>query len=338
MFSRYSRTQLASLASTERRLARCVFHLTFAVSCLLTLCVASYGQSTFGTVLGTVKDPSGSLVPMAMVELMNTGTNAVRTTMSNANGAYEFVNTEIGNYKLTVSAPGFQKTEYQAFDVAARATLRIDIDLKVESQATTVNVEAVSIVQTDASNVSETKGSLELVDLPVAIATRSSGSTSAYSTLTAQPGVQIDNSANGGSIMVAGAGPSQLSITVDGISSVGPGSLGALSEMFPSFNSIEEIKISEVLNPAEFGGVADITTISKSGTNEFHGGAFENVQNTDFNAADTTAAIRRFSSAALKGSRCQSRRRMSRAFPRKLCGMAICPPISLPPTVVQRTC
>ena len=100
---------------------------------------------------------------------------------------------EIGNYKLTVSATGFQKTEYQAFDVAARATMRIDIDLKVESQATTVTVEAVSIVQTDASNVSETKGSLELVDLPVAIATRSSGSTSAYSTLTAQPGVQIDN-------------------------------------------------------------------------------------------------------------------------------------------------
>ncbi len=57
--------------------------------------------------------------------------------------------------------------------------------------------------------------------------------------------------------------------------------------MFPSFNAIEEIKISETLNPAEFGGVADITTVSKSGTNSFHGGAFENVQNTDFNAADT---------------------------------------------------
>jgi hypothetical protein len=71
------------------------------------------------------------------------------------------------------------------------------------------------------------------------------------------------------------------------ISTVGPGNLGALTEMFPSFNSIEEIKISEVLNPAEYGGVADITTVSKSGTNEFHGGLFENVQNTDFDAADT---------------------------------------------------
>ncbi len=72
---------------------------------------------------------------------------------------------------------------------------------------------------------------------------------------------------------------------------MGPGSLGALAELFPSFNSIEEIKISETLNPAEFGGVADVTTVSKSGTNEFHGGLFENVQNTDFNAADTFSHI-----------------------------------------------
>jgi hypothetical protein len=265
---------------------RFVFHLTLVAICALAFCQANYAQSTFGTVLGTVKDPSGSLIPMATVELSNTGTSAVRSTVTNTNGGYEFVNTEIGNYKLTVTAAGFQKTEYQAFDVAARATIRIDIDLKVASQATSVTVEAVAVVQTDASNVSETKGSLELIDLPVAIGTRSSGSTSAYSTLTAQPGVQIDNENN---IEVSGAGPSQLSFSIDGISSVGPGTLGALAELFPSFNSIEEIKISEDLNPAEFGGVADVTTISKSGTNQFHGGAFENVQNTDFNAADTFA-------------------------------------------------
>jgi hypothetical protein len=107
--------------------------------------------------------------------------------------------------------------------------------------------------------------------------------TTAFSTLTAQPGVQTD----GTDISVAGAGPSQISFSLDGISSVGPGSLGALTEMFPSFNSIEEIKISENLNPAEFGGVADVTTISKSGTNSLHGGLFENFQNTDMNAADT---------------------------------------------------
>jgi hypothetical protein len=288
MFSRNSLTQLASSASIQRAWQRCVFCLTIATACVLLFSQASYGQSTFGTVQGTVKDPSGSLIPMATVSLMNTGTNAEKKTITNSNGAYEFVNVEIGNYRLTVDAAGFQKTEYQAFDLQAREVKHIDIPLNVASQATSVTVEAVAIVQTDTSNIAETKGSLELTDLPVAIGTRSSGSTSAFSTLTTQPGVQTDNNNN---IEVSGAGPSQLSFTIDGISSVGPGSLGALAEMFPSFNSIEEIRISEDLNPAEFSGVADVTTVSKSGTNQFHGGVFENVQNTNFNAADTFSHV-----------------------------------------------
>lgn len=286
MSSAHSQEYLVSFVRRDRRWMRFVFHLALAISCVLALHRAGYGQSTFGTVLGTVKDPSGSFVPMAKLTLMNTGTNAEHSTISKSDGSYEFVNVEIGNYKLSVEAPGFQGAEYQAFDLAARATVRIDIDLKVASQATSVTVEAVAVVQTDASNIAETKGSLELTDLPVAIGTRSQGSTSAYSTLGAQPGVQFDANND---IEVAGAGPSQLSFSIDGISSVGPGTLGALAEMFPSFNSIEEIKISENLNPAEFGGVADVTTVSKSGTNNFHGGAFENVQNTNFNAADTFA-------------------------------------------------
>src|SRR6185437_2780382 len=96
--------------------------------------------------------------------------------------------------------------------------------------------------------------------------------------------VQTDSS---NQIIVAGALPSQTSFSVDGISSVSLGNWNSMTELFPSFNAIEEIKISESLNPAEFGGVADVTTISKSGTNSFHGGAFENFQNTDLNAGDT---------------------------------------------------
>ena len=123
----------------------------------------------------------------------------------------------------------------------------------------------------------------------MAITTRASGSTSAMSTLTAQPGVQTDSAGN---ISVAGTLPTQLSMSIDGISTMGPGSFngqggaGAISELFPSFNAIEEIRIGETINSAEFGGVADVTTISKAGTNSVHGGAFENLQNNDFNAAD----------------------------------------------------
>jgi hypothetical protein len=279
-----------SINSTLRRSMRISVLAASVLGVLVLSSISAQAQSTSGTVLGTVKDPSGSLIPKAKIELINTGTSAVRATETNANGAYQFTNIDVGTYQLKVTATGFQETEYQAFDLTARDTKRIDIDLKVATQATTVTVEAVATIQTDVSNIAETKGSVELIDLPVAIYTRSQGSTSAFSTLTAQPGVQTDANND---IIVAGASPSQISVTVDGISSVGAGfgtqgnTGGALQELFPSFNAIEEIRISETMNPAEYGGVADITTVSKSGTNSYHGGLFENVQNTDFNASDT---------------------------------------------------
>ena len=83
-----------------------------------------------------------------------------------------------------------------------------------------------------------------------------------------------------------GATPALLSVTVDGISSVGVEYSGPVNEMFPSFNSIEEIRVSESNNNAEFSGVADITTVSKSGQNQYHGGVFENHENTVFNAGN----------------------------------------------------
>jgi hypothetical protein len=265
----------------QSRFGLSVVWVAFVV--LASWCGIANAQSTFGTVLGSVRDPTGSVIPRTKVQLLNTGTNATRETESTGTGTYQFVNVDTGTYQLTFEAPGFQVTTVEPFELGARETKHIDMDLKVASGSITVTVEATAVVQSDVSNIAVTKGSLELNDLPVAIYTRSQGSTSAFSTLTAQPGVQTD----GGNIMVAGATTSQLSVTVDGISSVGPASWGPLTELFPSFNAIEEIKISESLNPAEYGGVADITTISKSGTNTFHGGAFENLQNNDFNASDT---------------------------------------------------
>lgn len=285
MFSACCQKYSDSLIRRERKVARWLLHCAMAVFCLLILCRASYAQSTFGTVLGTVKDPSGSVVGKASVELVNVGTNAIRAAITNEAGSYQFVNVEAGNYRLKVTSPGFETIEFTVFELGARETKRFDAELKVAAQATVVTVEALPTLQTDTSSVAYTKGSLELTDLPVAISSRSNGSTSAFSTLTAQPGVQIDSNNN---ITVMGATPSQLSFSIDGISSVGPGIIaGPLTEVFPSFNAIEEIRISENLNPAEYGGVADVTTISKSGTNTLHGGAFENVQNNDFDAADT---------------------------------------------------
>jgi len=252
-------------------------------------------QSTFATVLGTVRDASGAIVAQCAISLENVGTSAHRAALTDASGSYSIPNLEPGTYRIKMEAPGFQAYVAQV-ELTARETARVDGQMSVAGQVQSVNVsaEGAPVVNTEVSNIAETKSGRELVDLPVAIATRAGGSTSPISTLTSQPGVQTDATGN---ISVAGTKPSMLSTSIDGISSTGARAAsgtagGPMAEMFPSFNSIAEIRVSEVNNAAEYGGVSDITTISKSGSNSLHGGAFENIQNSDLNARNLFSATK----------------------------------------------
>jgi len=257
--------------------------------CLLALAVGKLpAQSTYGAILGTVRDSSGAVVPGAQVALENTGTSAKQSATTDESGSYAFKNIEVGTYRLTFAAPGFEKVSLSEISLTARETRRLDEVLKpgAETQTVVVLDTAAPVITTDVSNVAETKVGDELVELPVAIYSRSTGSTSPISTLTTEAGVQTDDAGN---LAVMGTTAALLSVTIDGISSVGVEYSGPVNEMFPSFNSIEEIRVSESNNNAEFSGVADITTISKAGTNRFHGGVFENHENTFLNANDVFA-------------------------------------------------
>ena len=106
MSSAFSYQQRGSCLPSRRRLVRFGFCLIGATLCPLALCPAIFAQSIFGTVLGTVRDPSGSVIPAAVVALVNTGTNAQSSALSNSSGGYEFVNVEIGSYRLTVFGAG----------------------------------------------------------------------------------------------------------------------------------------------------------------------------------------------------------------------------------------
>jgi hypothetical protein len=240
------------------------------------------GQSTFGSVVGTVRDPTGAVVGSAQITIVNQGTTASRSIVTDSNGSYVVVNLEPGTYQIVIEAPGFQKATYPDLVLQARQTVRVDGNLTLANQTQTVSVaEAAPVISTDVSNLAETKTGRELNDLPIAIASRGSGSTSPITTLTTQPGVLTDNSGN---ISVSGGKPDMLSVSMDGISTMSPRSYAPIAELFPSFNAIEEIRVSEVNNSAEYGGISDITTISRAGNNEFHGGIFENFQNTALNA------------------------------------------------------
>jgi hypothetical protein len=241
-------------------------------------------QSTYGEILGTVRDSSGAIIQGAQIALANTGTAATRVVVSDANGNYAFKNIDVGTYTLTLSAPGFGSESLPAIALTARETRRMDATLKPGAESQTIIVldnSAAPVITTDVSSLAETKVGEELVELPVAIYSRSTGSTSPISTLTTESGVQTDDSGN---LAVDGTTAALLSVTIDGISSVGVEYSGPVNEMFPSFNSIEEIRVSESNNGAEFGGVADITTVSKAGTNHIHGGLFENHENTVLNS------------------------------------------------------
>ena len=123
---------------------------------LLVAIAPIYAQSTFGTVLGTVKEPTGAVVPNAKVEIVSQGKSTVKSTVTDQTGAYQFVNIDAGSYTVSVEAVGFQKVQFSPFELSARETMRLDADLKLATQQQTVNVESAAdaVVQTDASNIS----------------------------------------------------------------------------------------------------------------------------------------------------------------------------------------
>jgi len=270
-----------SLAPAWRASALRILFIASMVALGSTTVVA---QSTYGSILGTVHDASGAAIQGAQVMLANVNTAAMRTEVTDDGGNYAFRNIDVGVYKVTISAQGFQSETMPEISLTARETRRADGTLRVGGGVQTVVVDdssAVPVITTDVSNLAETKIGDELVNLPVAIYSRSTGSTSPISTLTTEAGVQTDDTGN---LAVLGTTAALLSVTVDGISSVGVEYSGPVNEMFPSFNSIEEIRVSEANNNAEFSGVADITTVSKAGTLHYHGGLFENHENTVFNS------------------------------------------------------
>ena len=248
-----------------------------------------FAQSTFGEFTGTVHDPAGSVVPLCVVKATNTGTGLVRSVVTDPSGNYTLLNMEPGDYELAFEAKGFQISKLAGLTLQARQDIRQDIKLSIAAQTQVVNVTEANEapINTEVSNIAETKVGRELTDLPVAIYSRSTGSTSAITTLTTQPGVETDASGN---LSIAGAKPSMMSVTLDGISTVSPRNSGPITELFPSFDGIAEIRVSEVNNTAEFGGVSDITTISKSGSNQYHGGVYENNQVSALDARNTFAA------------------------------------------------
>jgi len=260
----------------------------------LGFCAGSEAQSTQGTVLGLIKDTSGAIVPGAQVNLTNLDAGHTSTTVSDARGNYQVLNLEPAHYKMEVIKNGFEAGIENDLVLTAREQLRADIVLRVGvvTQQVVVDAAGAGAITTDTPAISAAIDSRDVLNLPANY--RGAGSTSPLNVIQTLPGVQPDTgtfppqpSAVGTppiNFSVQGGIPSQSETTVDGISAQNVLSNSPLSNAFPSAEAIAEIRVDGVSNNAEFGQPGEITTVSKSGTNNLHGSLFWYFQNSGFDA------------------------------------------------------
>ncbi len=257
----------------------------FAVLCLVTSAVA-LAQSTYGTINGSVTDPSSAAVRGATVEATNQQTQVKHSLVTSTEGTYRFVNLDPGVYTVSASAPGFSVTERKDVTLQAREELPVDLQLAVASAAaTTVEVIGTPVIAEQLTR-SDSKSGDAITDLPLNF--RATASPSPIVVADLAPGVETDS---GGNITIAGQLPTATSFSLDGISTQLPRYGGPTHDLFPSVEGIAEFRVNTASNSAEFSQATDITVISKSGSNEFHGGAFWYFQRQDMNSADPISGI-----------------------------------------------
>jgi len=239
-------------------------------------------QSTYGQVVGTVTDASKSVVPGVSVTLTEVRTNIQRSTTSKVDGSYEFVNVPLGQYRIDLDKSGFQKYATQPFALEARQTVRIDAELVTGGVATEVQVVAAApLVNTENPTIAAATSSRQLQQLPFVFRTNNTTPISAIAVLP-----EVQKSTNN-EFSLSGSLPYQNEVSVDGIltTNVRRNGIGDGGEnIFPSIETIQEIKVSSINNGAEYAQVGDITTVTKGGTNQLHGTAFWNYNGNGLNA------------------------------------------------------
>lgn len=241
--------------------------------------VTTFAQSTFGSIRGTVQDVSGAVIPGASVAARSLDDNSEHQIVSGASGEFSLENLKAGDYRITVHRSGFTDTVIPSEALAARQELRLTVTLTISQQTTTVEVSADALqVNTENGTVSQTMSNETVTQLPM---NSRAVSSSPLASLAIAPSVVQDSQGN---IAVGGATSAQTGFSVDGISTSNVRSNGALHDAYPSSEGISETKVTAFNNNAEFAQIGDVTFTTKSGTNKWHGSAFEYFQNDALDA------------------------------------------------------
>ncbi len=237
-------------------------------------------QSTFATIQGTVQDASGAAVPGAVIIVTNDDTGNKEDVTSSASGEYRIFDLNAGTYSIVFSHQGFGSQSITNQVILARQVLKLDVHLNAGTVTTEIEVNTNDITS-DVATVSHSLSSSDINTLALNFRATDNTSPLYVSTLTA--GVQTDPTGN---ISVAGGFPYTTSYSIDGISTVNARNNGPSANLFPSVEAISEFKVNTANNDAEFSQPSDITVTTKSGTDHFHGGIYEFLQNSYFNASN----------------------------------------------------
>jgi hypothetical protein len=269
-----------------------------AVVSLLLMSVPLWA-ATGGSISGVVADQSGALVPGAKLKLVNTAQQTTYQAVSDKEGLYSFLNLPVGHYDLTIEASGFTPQRKTDLTVDAASAIRLDVSLAVGSQSDTVTVTSAMGVQveTAATNLGEVVSGGEMTSLPL-------NGRSYTDLLAIQPGVAPISTLLPSSVIMAGVtggidpsgdlNPGNLSINGQRESSNGflvngidvQEHMNGGASIIPDLDSIEQFRVLTTNFDPEYGNYNGgiVTVISKSGTSQFHGSAFEFFRNTNLDA------------------------------------------------------
>ncbi|MBS1854490.1 MAG: TonB-dependent receptor [Acidobacteria bacterium] len=250
--------------------------VAFGLAALLPMPVS--GQVLYGSMVGTIEDSAGAVVPNAGITLTNTGTGAVRDAKADEQGRYTFVNVLPGTYELKVVASGFKPAIFTGLDISANVVTRQDVRLEVGAitESVTVNASAAQL-QTDKAEVRHSITTTELKDVPLPNVYRNYQALINLVPGATPAGFQnavVDTPSRSLTTNINGTARNNNNTLVDGAANIFIW-LPHQTYYVPAADSIAEVNITTGSFDAEQGmtGGAAVTVTTKSGTNEFHGTA-----------------------------------------------------------------
>ena len=267
------------------------FTSAIAISALLLLCASSgEAQFTNANLGGTVSDPSGAPLVGATVRAQNTDTGLQKNTVTDGAGTYSFVALPVGSYQITVEKEGFTKYVQTGITLVVNQSATVPVTLQLGSVNQQISVSAdAQLVTTETGTVGQLVDQRRIIDLPLNgrqpqtllfLAPGTVNETGKYCLVNCQGGVypgQQDGNVGGG-------GPRSVNFQMDGAPHNDTYTNTNLP--FPNPDAVQEFNLQSDNLSAQYGmgAGAVVNIITRSGTNSFHGSAFEFLRNGDLNA------------------------------------------------------